>query len=242
MTPLFAALFLSGFCSVLFQEIWTKKAGLVFGHTTLAVTAVVSTFMLGLAIGDALAPHLLRRIQRPIRMYLFAECFVALLGWMLSLLPWSDFPANLAVRVLTLLLLILPAVFMGMTPPAVVSLLGTREARLSARAYFVNTAGAAMAALVGAYVLLPRFSSTAVSVAAALALLAVVPLTWRWRSTVVAPALASQGNEPRIPVRLLLAAFAVGVVGLSQEIAWTRLLSLVFGPSVYAFGDRKSVV
>ena len=52
--------------------------GLVFGATTVAISAVLAAFMGGLALGSALAARFAARIKRPVRAYAFIEIAVGL--------------------------------------------------------------------------------------------------------------------------------------------------------------------
>jgi len=46
---------LSGATALIYEVLWARMLGLVFGATTLAVSAVLAAFMGGLAIGSAFA-------------------------------------------------------------------------------------------------------------------------------------------------------------------------------------------
>ena len=45
--------FLSGAARLVYEIVWTRMLGLVFGHTIFAVTTVLAAFMAGLALGEA---------------------------------------------------------------------------------------------------------------------------------------------------------------------------------------------
>jgi spermidine synthase len=49
------AFFLSGAAGLIFEMVWFHRCALVFGNSVWAATIVLSTFMGGLAIGNALA-------------------------------------------------------------------------------------------------------------------------------------------------------------------------------------------
>ncbi len=49
---IFVFFFLSGMCSLLYQIIWTRILSLLFGHTTFAISTVITSFMGGLALGS----------------------------------------------------------------------------------------------------------------------------------------------------------------------------------------------
>ena len=43
--------FMSGFCNLTYEIVWVRMLNLVFGVTVFAVSAVVASFMLGMALG-----------------------------------------------------------------------------------------------------------------------------------------------------------------------------------------------
>src|SRR5579862_6304308 len=48
---LFVLFFLSGFCSLVYQMVWTRLAFASFGIITPVLSVVISVFMLGLSVG-----------------------------------------------------------------------------------------------------------------------------------------------------------------------------------------------
>jgi spermidine synthase len=46
---------LSGATGLIYEVVWARMLGLVFGATTIAISAVLAAFMGGLALGSALA-------------------------------------------------------------------------------------------------------------------------------------------------------------------------------------------
>ena len=67
--PIFACFFLSGATSLVYQVVWVRELGLVFGHSTYAITAVLAAFMAGLALGSAVFARRAARISNPLRVY-----------------------------------------------------------------------------------------------------------------------------------------------------------------------------
>jgi spermidine synthase len=119
----------SGGTALVYQVIWARWLGLVFGNTTVSVSIVLASFMLGLALGSHLAGRLLPRVGNPMRGYawmelgigVFAVCFPLisrLTDSAFSLLVTAESSAlsGLLVRtVLVFLLLLLPTTLMGAT-------------------------------------------------------------------------------------------------------------------------------
>ena len=48
-------LFVSGFCALLYEVVWTRMLIPVFGNTVFAISTVLAVFMAGLAIGSYVA-------------------------------------------------------------------------------------------------------------------------------------------------------------------------------------------
>ena len=63
-SALSVAFFFSGAAGLIFQVVWFYRAGLVFGSSLWAVTIVLSSFMGGLALGNALAGRYASRVGR----------------------------------------------------------------------------------------------------------------------------------------------------------------------------------
>src|ERR1044072_8541852 len=62
-------LFLSGIGALLFETLWLRLSGLAFGNSVWAAALILSSFMAGLALGDAIAAS--SRIRRWRRLYFF---------------------------------------------------------------------------------------------------------------------------------------------------------------------------
>lgn len=64
---LYGLFFLSGVSALVYELVWQRLLHLVFGVSTLAVSAVLAAFMGGLALGGVLFGRLADRAQRPQR-------------------------------------------------------------------------------------------------------------------------------------------------------------------------------
>lgn len=175
----FLCFFLSGGSGLLFEVLWTRELGLVFGSTTLAMSTVLSVFMGGLALGSYLCGRMVSRISRPLRAYALVEAGVGLYAlsvplWLqhyprLNALLWQSVGNHYAVLsllrfVATALLLIVPTTLMGATLPLLSQYLSTRRnprgvlgASVQIGALFaLNTAGAVLGTFMSGFELLPR--------------------------------------------------------------------------------------
>jgi spermidine synthase len=60
---------LSGAAGLVYEVVWARQLVLVFGNTTQAVSAILTGFFGGMAIGSALGGRLADRVRRPLRLY-----------------------------------------------------------------------------------------------------------------------------------------------------------------------------
>src|ERR687891_2038243 len=69
-TAAIVALFvLSGAAGLIYEIVWSRQLVLVFGNTTQAVSAILTGFFGGMAIGAAVGGRVADRVRSPLRMY-----------------------------------------------------------------------------------------------------------------------------------------------------------------------------
>src|SRR5262249_41086051 len=73
-------LFLSGTGALIFETLWLRLSGLAFGNSIWAAALILSSFMAGLALGNALAASSTIRRWRPLHLYAVLEVLVGLFG------------------------------------------------------------------------------------------------------------------------------------------------------------------
>src|SRR5689334_24510339 len=76
----------SGATGLIYEVLWARMLGLVFGATTLAVSTVLAAFMGGLALGSALAGRLAPRIRKPLSTYGVMEIGIAVYALLVPLI------------------------------------------------------------------------------------------------------------------------------------------------------------
>jgi spermidine synthase len=255
-----SALFLSGAAGLIYQVVWLRMLGLVFGHAVDALTAVLVAFMAGLALGSALGGRLSSRVRSPLAAYAWLEAGIAVYALCLppglpalarasltlrNALGLSYEGWNLVQVALAFLVLLPPTLLMGATLPLVSQALasgGEAPGRRVGALYAVNTWGAVTGTLAAGYFLLPSLGNRAtvwIAAGANLAAAALALIIAR-RTPALAPprtVLSACGEEDSSRVAWLIpAAMAVaGAVAMVFEMAWTRALSLLLGSSTYAF-------
>src|SRR4029453_2624469 len=81
----------SGATGLIYEVLWARMLGLVFGATTLAVSTVLAAFMGGLALGSELAGKFASRNRRPFSAYGWLEIGIAVYAVLVQFLfRWVD--------------------------------------------------------------------------------------------------------------------------------------------------------
>lgn len=151
--------FLSGATSLLYEVVWFKKLHLVFGVSIFAIGAVVTAFMLGLAIGSRWAASNRWIRKDPLIAYAWMEIGIALFALLFPMLLrfteisylflfrflTNNFLIQSIIRFLCSFIILLPATFMmGVTLPALSQVVADdpeRRARKVGWLYGINTLG-----------------------------------------------------------------------------------------------------
>jgi predicted membrane-bound spermidine synthase len=192
-----AVLFLSGTGALIFETLWLRLSGLAFGNSVWAAGLILSSFMAGLALGNALAASSRIRRWRPLQFYAVLELLVAFLGCTIVFgLPvlgdlmrpvwqmlWNYQPMLLGIRfVVSFLILLLPTTAMGLTLPVIIEdplLRQTEFGRAIGFFYGSNTLGAMVGAVLGEGYLIGAFGlyGTSVTAGATLCIAAAIALS-----------------------------------------------------------------
>src|SRR5882762_2791361 len=75
---LYVIFFLSGATGLVYEVIWVRLTGLVFGNTSQAISTVLGAFMAGLALGSWKLGQKADRTDNPLRMYGLLEIGIGL--------------------------------------------------------------------------------------------------------------------------------------------------------------------
>src|SRR5438067_5258176 len=180
-------LFFSGIGALIFETLWLRLSGLAFGNSVWATALILSSFMAGLALGNAIAASSKIRRWRPLHLYAVLEILVALLGctivfglplvgvWLRPIwqMLWNFQPTLLALRfVVSFVVLLVPTTAMGLTLPVLIEdpiLRRSDFGRAIGFLYGSNTLGAVAGALLGEVYLIGAFGLRGTSVGAGLA-------------------------------------------------------------------------
>ena len=262
-------LFLSGIGSLIFETLWLRLSGLTFGNSVWSTALILSSFMAGLALGNAIAASSKVRQWRPLHLYAALEMAVALFGcaivfglpllgaWMRPVFQtlWSHHAVLLGLRfVLSFLILLVPTTAMGLTLPVLMEdamLRRTDFGRAIGLLYGFNTLGAVAGALVGEVCLVEAFGLRGTGLAAGLAscvAAAIALLITKIDGATVELNLMQRTIPLRLeiryrpPWRVLLVSFGTGCIFLCLEVIWFRFLRLYVASSPTAFAVMLAVV
>jgi spermidine synthase len=259
-----AFFFLSGMCGLIYQVVWTRALSLIFGHTTFAISTVITAFMGGLALGSHVLGKWADREggaiaalggSRQFVMYGILELCVglyclatpALFAVVESVyLRFSDLPfhgMSVLRFFLCCLVLIFPTFCMGGTLPLMTKFLTRRSSELGARLsslYFINTLGAVAGTFLAGFYLIRTAGLGATLQCAAVINIGIGLLVYVLNRNLGSIDITTPADEGASPLpgdlRLIVSLFALtGFASMMYEICWTRSLALSLGSSTYAF-------
>jgi spermidine synthase len=258
LLPLFL---FSGASGLVYQVVWMRMLTRVFGITLYAVSTIVAVFMLGLALGSAIAGRALaHRAFGLLRTYAVLEIAIGLLATASTLLiprlpemfhgataALGDAPSMVVLlrAVLVSIVLLPPTIAMGATLPLLSQLLAAREGdvgRSVGLLYGANTLGAVAGVLSSGLLLLMAIGERGTvylgaAINAAVGALALALDRKLGKETTVRSDAHAKSPTPPHLSRLLFVYAASGFAALGYEVVWSRILGLILGTSVYAFSS-----
>lgn len=216
--------FVSGLCGLIYEIVWLRMLGLVFGTTVYATSTVLAAFMAGLALGNFYFGRESDKTKRnPLRMYAFLEAGIGIsaivvpfaFAWLSGIsaeLPYS-FPAifyGIIRFCVVFLALLIPTTLMGGTLPVLSKFLMQEIKHVGKNAgllYGINTAGAVFGCFLSGFVFIPLLglkgstylaAITNLGLAACLLLLSAGLISTGSKSTSAPPPKFPEGGLDRI--------------------------------------------
>src|SRR5438094_9981298 len=175
---LYVVFFLSGATGLVYEVIWVRLTGLIFGNTSQAISTVLGAFMAGLAFGSWKLGKKADRTDDPLRMYGLLEigiglsaALVPLIFRVLDTFYWAVAPSvssvpggAIFVRFTTsFAVLLTPTFLMGGTLPVLTRFFTKTLDEVENKVgvlYALNTFGAAAGTMAAALVLIPGIGNT----------------------------------------------------------------------------------
>jgi spermidine synthase len=244
----------SGCAALIYEIVWFQLLQLVIGASAISLGLLLAAYMGGLCVGSALFARFVSARRHPLRIYACIELGIGVFGLLeLFGVPFvgriyvsgaSEGMAGWVLRgVVAGICLLPPTVLMGASLPAI-----SRWAESSPQGvsrlgflYSANIAGAVFGCLLAGFYLLRLYDMAAATYVAVAFNAAMACLSWLLAERIpYAPSSqdAAAGMQvsraPRSRWALWAAAFS-GLTALGAEVVWTRLLSLLLGPTVYTF-------
>ncbi|HWQ20827.1 MAG TPA: fused MFS/spermidine synthase [Methanotrichaceae archaeon] len=181
---LMGTLLVTSFSSLIYEVVWGRELSFVFGTSAFAITAVLTTFMAGLALGSLLGGRIVDKIDKKYQFLAFTEISIGLACLATpQLLRLAKYPYlqiydalsgnlllfNSALFALSFMVLIVPTFLIGIAFPTVVRLYHDElkaMGRSVGMTYMFDTLGGAAGALLTGFLLLAAFGLFKVSVMA----------------------------------------------------------------------------
>jgi spermidine synthase len=247
----------SGCAALIYEVVWFQLLQLVIGSSAVSLGVLLGTFMGGMCLGSLLLPRLqVARGRHPLRVYACLELGIGAIGLLVLLgMPlvsgiytaWAGSGvAGILLRGLAAAVCLLPpTLLMGATLPAISRWVESTPEGVSWLGFFYggNIAGGVLGSLLAGFYLLRVFDmGIATYVAVALNLIVAAFALVIARSAPADRGAVAYPTGVTIPATRLVAAWPVyvaiglsGMTALGAEVIWTRLLSLLFGATVYTF-------
>jgi len=231
--------FLSGFSALIYQVVWTRMLGVVFGVTSFAVATVLSAFMAGLALGSLYGGRFINERKDPLRVFAFLQICIGVFALLFPLLlsgltvlyvliyrqwPTSFYVFSLLRFALAFSVLLVPSTLMGATLPVLAKFFVRKLKKLGSDVgalYSVNNWGAVLGSLAAGFILMQvlgvretSYLAAAISISVGLFALHLHRRSSRLPSTAQAPdppvkQESATEGYPRYILHLVLWVFAI---------------------------------
>lgn len=246
----------SGCAALIYEIIWLQLLQLVIGSSAISLGLLLASYMGGLCLGSFALPRVVSRHHHPLRVYAVLELGIGILG--LAALFGVPFVGRLYLAGATAgitglivrgavaaICLLPPTLLMGASLPAIARWIETTPKGVSRLGflYSSNIVGAVFGCLLAGFYLLRVYDMAIATYAAAsinlvLAAFSLILASGPARPTRTAEEPTSQPTAPGEAPGAVLVYIVVAMSGftaLGAEVVWTRLLSLLFGATVYTF-------
>ena len=250
--PAMLLLFVGSGCAALIYEIvWFQLLQLVIGSSAVSMGVLLGTFMGGMCLGSLFLARVISAREHPLRVYAYLELGIAAFGILLLFgMPllgglyfhWGGGGVTgiLLRGIAASICLLPPTLLMGATLPAMSRWVESTPEGVSWLGFFYggNIGGGVIGCLLAGFYLLrvhdsvvATFVAVGLNVLVAVLALVIAKTTPHTESVVTPAPLERASGAWAVYVSIGLS----GMTALSAEVIWTRILSLLFGATVYTF-------
>jgi spermidine synthase len=243
----------SGFAALVYEIVWFQLLELVIGSTAASLAVLLGTFMGGMCLGSLAFARVIPASFHPLKVYAAIEFGIGLIAILVLYLlpPAADLYASIGTpgaagilmrALLCAAFLLAPTVLMGATLPCAARFIERTPRGVSwlGILYTGNLAGAVAGCLIAGFYLLrlydmPTATFAAVAINALCAALALIVAGFASYRPATASAAIGRARVRSESVAIYLTIALSGLTALGAQVVWTRVLSLLLGPSVYTF-------
>lgn len=238
----YTVIFLSGFSALIYQLVWVRVLGLVFGVSSFAVATVVAVFLLGLGFGSLYFGKWSEKLKNPLKSYLFVELCIGIFSIVSYLIinnlsiyrfiykysynNFNFYSISLILFSLSVIVLFPPVFAIGGTIPLITKYFLSTPERFGSnfsRIYYLNTLGAFAGSMLTGFVFV-RYMGVLLTFLIAVSVNLLIALIIYAKNT-ESLQLPETVKETAPYSYMLVILFATGFISLSYEILWTRILS-----------------
>jgi spermidine synthase len=245
----------SGCAALIYEVVWFQLLQLVIGSSAVSMGVLLGTFMGGMCLGSFLLPRYVSRDHHPLKVYAYLELGIALFGLVIlfgmpllnsvyvTISGGAGITGIVMRGIAAAIILLPPTLLMGATLPAMSRWVESTPEGVSWLGFFYggNIAGGVLGSLLAGFYLLRVYDLVVATFAALMLNVAVALIGFAIaKAAPVIETLPSDREEraakPLAGAWAIYVAIAIsGATALSSEVIWTRLLSLLFGGTVYTF-------
>jgi spermidine synthase len=252
--PLLILFGLSGAAALIYEIVWLQLLQLVIGSSAVSLAVLLGTYMGGMCLGSVLFARTIAAHRNPLRVYALLEFGTAAFGILvLFLLPSIEHVYTAAVAhglpnmilrgIACAICLLPPTLLMGATLPAISRWVANAPNAAAWWGYFygANIVGGVVGCFAAGFYLLrvhdmafASYVAAATNVVVALAALGIE----RFVHTDMPADETNEQAEAPVPHwhgGVYIGIAISGLCALGAEVVWTRILSLMLGPTVYTF-------
>lgn len=256
--------FLSGLLGLIYEIIWIRKLGLIFGTTVFAITTVLTAFFGGLALGSYLFGKWSGKIKNPVKIYAILEAGISIFAILFPLLLklfgllysviygiiyQNSFILTSTRFIFFVILLLIPTTMMGGTLPLLSQYFIRNKESIGARIgvlYGINTIGATIGAFLCGFFFIRYIGIETTNYLAGLINIIVAVIAYLLGKKIIYysnedSSKEIESNSYRNDIKnpsikyIPLSFFLSGFASIGYEVVWTRYLSLPLANTRYTY-------